>query len=52
MLKKRPKNKKSKVSNTTIGFLNIYQTHSRCKWLNSLQDCEVKLVAVTILVEH
>ena len=52
MLKQRPKNKKSKVWNTTIGFLNINKTHSRRKWLNSLQDSEVKLVAVRILVKE
>ena len=51
MLKERPKNKRSKVLNTTIGFLSINETHSRSKWLNSLLDGEVKLVAVRIFVK-
>ena len=51
MLKQRLKNKKSKVWNTTIGFLNINKMHSRSKWLNSLQDGEVKLIAVRIFVK-
>ena len=50
-LKQRSK-KKSKVWNTTIGFLNINETHSRRKWLNSLQDSKVKLIAVRILVKE